>query len=147
MEMQAEPDRPGKSWLPLVRGQQPDRPDYVFSEFHGELFPDSWYMLRRGDYKYTYYVKDRPTLFNIKKDPYEDKNLAGDSKHAGLVREFEKLLHSIVDPEQVCLKSKHDFGLIGPDGEDYTETLTVQQLEQGISEGRFPAASKITFDR
>lgn len=42
--------------------------------------------------------------------------------------ELERVLRTVVDPEEVSLRAKRDLGLIGPDGEDYTETLSVRDL-------------------
>ena len=129
-----EPELPGRSWLPLLGGQPHERPDYAFSEYHGTFFRHDWYMLVRGDYKYTYYVNERPTLHNLAEDPDEMTDLAGDSASAPMLGEFEALLRTVVDPEAVAGRAKRDFGLIAPDGEDYTETLTVADLpRRGLS--------------
>ena len=113
----------------------------MFSEYHACQFRHDWYMLVRGDYKYIYYAKERPSLFNIKKDPLEMNDLAQDPKYAQILKEFEKLLRSICNPDEVARRSKSDLGLIGPNGEDYTETLTWQQLLEGRrSGGMFPPA-------
>ena len=128
--LDVEGDRPGRSWLPLIRGEAQDRPDYAFSEFHANFFRHTWYMLARGDYKYTYYVNERPSLFNVADDPDDLNDLAGNPASAAVVDEFEKLLRTILDPEATATRAKRDMGLIGPDGEDYTETLTVADLER-----------------
>ena len=119
--LESEPDRPGHSWLPLIRGQMQDRPDYAFSEFHADFFRHDWYMLVRGDYKYTWYAKARPSLFNVTDDPREMQDLAGDPRHAHVLAEFEALLRTILNPEEVSNRAKRDLGLIDPDGTDYTE--------------------------
>ena len=36
------------------------------------------------------------------------------------------------------MQTKKDLGLIGPNGEDYTQTLTYDELLSGIESGRFP---------
>ena len=136
--LETEADRPGKSWLPLVQGERQERPDYAFSEFHGNFFRHDWYMLVRGEHKYTHYVGERPSLFNVKRDPLENHDLGADPRHQRLVLEFERLLRSIVDPEAVALRAKRDLGLIGPDGTDYTETLTVAELTRGRARGVYP---------
>ena len=38
---------------------------------------------------------------------------------------FERLLRSLLDPEQVSYRAKGDLGLMGAGGTNYTETLTV----------------------
>lgn len=133
----AEEDRSGKSWLPLIRGEKQDRP-FVFSEYHGNFFKQDWYMLVKGNYKYTYYVNDRPSLFDMKKDPLETTDLATDRRYNRVLVYFEQLLKSVVDPEAVSIRAKQDLGLIGKNGEDYTLSLTVEQLEEAIKQGIFP---------
>ncbi len=127
-DLTAEPDRPGRSWIPLILGDSPDRPDYAFSEFHGNFLRHTWYMLVRGKYKYTYYVNERASLFDVERDPREDHDLALDPQYAPVLEEFERVLRTVIDPEEVSLRAKRDLGLIGPDGEDYTETLSVRDL-------------------
>ena len=116
-------DRP--IFLPsaLVRGESQDRPDFAFSEYHGNFLRHDWYMLVQGDYKYTYYVGERPSLFNLARDPGENIDLARNPVYAPVLERFRQLLYTVVDPEAVALEAKRDLGLIGPDGEDYTETL------------------------
>ena len=139
--LSTESDRPGSSLLELIRGEKKDRTDYVFSEYHACHFRHDWYMLVRGDYKYIYYAKERPSLFNVREDPLEMNDLAQDPKYTKILKKFEKLLRSICNPDEVARRSKSDLGLIGPNGEDYTETLTWQQLLEGRrSGGMFPPA-------
>ncbi len=126
--LETEPDRSGHSWLPLIRGEEQDRPDYAFSEFHSNFLRQDWYMLVRGDYKYVYYVKERPELYNVKEDPLEDHDLAEDPAFAELLKEFEALLRTITDPEEISQLAKYDLGLLGEDGTDYTETLSVADV-------------------
>jgi choline-sulfatase len=133
-----EEDRPGSSWLPLIRNEPHNHPDYAFSEYHGNFFRQDWYMLVRGDYKYTYYVNERPSLFNVKEDPLENVDLALDERYSHILGEFEALLRSIVDPEDVSMRAKKDLGLIGKNGEDYTLTMTVKQLKEAVAQGVFP---------
>ena len=132
---------PGESWLPLARvdGSPSQRRQYVFSEFHGNFFHHAWYMLVKDGYKYTYYVNDRPTLFDLRNDPTENVDLATDETFGPILKDFETLLRTIVDPETVDREAKKDLGLLGTDGTDYTQTLTVDQLNLGIERGDFPA--------
>ncbi|MGP4041094.1 sulfatase-like hydrolase/transferase [Gracilibacillus sp. D59] len=136
--LETEPDRPGTSLIPLIQNKTDKHTEYAFSEYHGNFFQQDWYMLVKGEYKYTYYMKERPSLFNIKDDPKEMNDLARDPVYNSVLKEFEVLLRSIVNPEEVSYRSKKDLGLIGPDGEDYTETLTTKELEDKIKKGMFP---------
>lgn len=132
-----EVDRPGKSWIPLLRGESAYGMSYAFCEYHGNFFRDSWYMLLQDGFKYTYYVGDRPTLYNIEQDPHEMNDLAGEADQVSRLVAFEKLLREILNPEEVDRKSKEDLGLIGKHGEDYTKELTYEQLQRGFIEGTF----------
>jgi choline-sulfatase len=113
----------GCSWLPLIPGAEMERPDFVFSEYHGWFALRDWYMLVRGGLKYVWYADDRPSLFDLDRDPNELNDLALDPGYAGELEEFEKLLRTIIDPEQVTRAAKIGMGLIGPTGEDYSETM------------------------
>lgn len=137
-ELEVESDRPGKSWMPFFHGKTSYDMDYVFAEYHGNFFRDSWYMIVKEDYKYVYYVSQRPSLFNLKDDPQEMFDLALESKYKTKLDEFENLLRTYIDPEEVDWRSKKDLGLISPDGEDLTQTLTVNELEEAIKNGEIP---------
>jgi choline-sulfatase len=56
----------------------------------------------------------------VRVDPQEMNDLAGLPEYAPLLKQFEQLLRTIVDPEGVSDRAKRDLGLIGPNGEDYT---------------------------
>lgn len=136
--LETEADRPGKSWLPLIKnGKQEGRNNYAFSEYHGNFFKQDWYMLVRDGFKYTYYVNDRPSLFNLKEDPKEMHDLAGDEQYRELLASFEATLREIVDPEEVSWRAKGHLGLIGPNGEDYTLTMTDPECKELIKQGVF----------
>ncbi len=132
-----EEDRPGKSWRPLLEGGNAYGMEYAFAEYHGNFFRDSWYMLVKDGFKYTYYVGGRPTLFHLDSDPREMHDLAALPEHRERLAAFEALLRTILDPEAVCERSKQDLGLIGPNGEDYTKELTFAKLQEGYKTGRF----------
>lgn len=71
----------GKSFADLVR--RPDtKTDYgpVFAEYNvGNQHAK--YMVRDGNYKYTYWVHDIDELYDLRSDPEEMRNLAGQPEH------------------------------------------------------------------
>jgi choline-sulfatase len=121
--LETEPNRPGESWLKLARDGSRTK-DYAFAEFHGNFLRHDWFMLVRGDYKYTFYEKERSSLFHLPSDPQELNDLAGNPEYGSVISEFEILLRSICDPSEVSDRAKRDLGLIGPDGHDFTEDVT-----------------------
>ena len=72
----------------------------IFSEYHAAGSPSASYMLRKGRYKFIYYVGYAPELFDLEADPEETRNLAGDPDFAATIRELEAELRKIVDPEK-----------------------------------------------
>ena len=53
------------------------------------------FLLRQHDFAYIQYAEDASKgmeLFDMKRDPHQYKNLAGDSQHAGLVKKFRNKL-------------------------------------------------------
>jgi choline-sulfatase len=63
-------------------------------------------MLRHGRYKYCHYVKRPPQLFDLDEDPEELADLAGDARHARILRECEARLREVLDPEAVDARAK-----------------------------------------
>lgn len=62
--------------MPLLAGDGDRRPDWVFSEYHGQMANTGMFMLRRGDLKYIAYAGCDPQLFDLSRDPDELYNLA-----------------------------------------------------------------------
>ena len=59
---------PGRSLRALAaEPYDPDR--VVFSEYHAVGAVSGGFMVRRGDWKYIYYVSTEPELFNLADDP------------------------------------------------------------------------------
>ena len=56
-------------------------------------------MVRKGQYKFHYYVGYPPELFDLSADPEETNDLAGDPAYAETMQMMEQELRRIVDPE------------------------------------------------
>ncbi|MEL0021370.1 MAG: sulfatase-like hydrolase/transferase, partial [Rickettsiales bacterium] len=87
----------------------PDEPErIVLSQYHAFASPSAGYMLRRGRYKYHYYVGYPPELFDLEADPEERNDLARDPAHAGTLARMEALLRERLDPEEIDRQAKAD---------------------------------------
>src|SRR5262249_30790358 len=71
----------GASLLPDLREPGRTRDTTVFAEYNLRN-PRAKYMIRRGDFKYNYYVNDIAELFNLRQDPKEMRNLALEARSA-----------------------------------------------------------------
>ena len=67
----------------------------AFSEYHAVASPTGAFMLRRGRYKYHYYVGFDPELFDLNTDPEEERNLAPYPEYKALLKDFEEQLRKI----------------------------------------------------
>ncbi len=82
----------GKSFADLVRDPASTRnPGPVFAEFSlGNSAAK--YMIRDGDWKYTYWVDDMPELYDLSSDPQELNNLALLPSYAAKVKDLKQKL-------------------------------------------------------
>ena len=101
-----EQQLPGNSLWPVAQGEVLGRS--VLSEYHAVASQSAWYMLRRDNFKYIYYVGERAQLFNLSEDPTEVNDLALDPQYAPKLAEMEQLLRAIVDPEEADRRAKKD---------------------------------------
>ncbi|MGI9422892.1 MAG: sulfatase-like hydrolase/transferase [Hyphomicrobiaceae bacterium] len=91
-----------------VANKPDDSERMVFSEYHGAASVSAAYMLRKGRFKYIHYTHYAPELFDLLEDPEEVSNLAMLHEYIEVVRTFEKLMGSIIDPEAVDARAKAD---------------------------------------
>jgi choline-sulfatase len=97
--LSAKPDGvPGHSLFDLAN-QDDDRERIAFSEYHAAGSPSASYMLKKGRFKYIYYVRFEPELFDLVADPEESTNLAAKPEYAATLKQLDALLRTIVDPE------------------------------------------------
>ncbi len=100
-------DLPGESLWDIVRAPD-DRDRQAFSEYHAVASRTGGFMLRRGRFKYHYYVDYPPELFDLREDPGEARDLAADPDYAAILAESEIALRRIVDPEEADARAKTD---------------------------------------
>ena len=98
---------PGSSLYDIANAEY-DPQRTVFSEYHAYGAPSGAFMLRQGHYKYIYYVGYDAELFDLQNDPQELKNLILEAAQADRVRDFERQLREIMDPEAVDKQAKAD---------------------------------------
>lgn len=97
----------GKSLFDIAAAPtEPER--IVLSQYHAFASPTGGYMLRKGRYKYHYYVGHGPELFDLENDPEESVDLAVDPSYAGVLVEMEAHLREQLDPEAVDRRAKAD---------------------------------------
>ncbi|MBT8002804.1 MAG: sulfatase-like hydrolase/transferase [Rhodospirillales bacterium] len=100
-------DLPGQSLYDLAaNGDDATRP--VLSEYHAGGSPSGGFMLRKGQFKLNYYIGFEPELFDLDSDPEELTNLASDPAHAETLKDLERELRKIVDPEEIDRRAKAD---------------------------------------
>jgi choline-sulfatase len=90
---------PGHSLFALGSSND-DRNRIVFSEYHAAGSPSASYMLRSGRFKYIYYVRFEPELFDLENDPDENTNLAVRPEYAETINKLDAELRAIVNPEE-----------------------------------------------
>ena len=89
----------GKSFAEQVREPKAIHPQPVFAEYNLRN-PRAKYLLRDGDWKYTFWTHDIPELYNLRTDPQEMKNLALHAEHRDdIARLKEKLFAWYTPPE------------------------------------------------
>jgi choline-sulfatase len=83
---------------PLQEIPHDDPERVVFSEYHGHGTRGSSYMIRKGKWKYIFYIDAPAQLFDLDTDPNELQNLA--SKHPDVIHDLHAELTKICDPVQ-----------------------------------------------
>ena len=78
------------------------------SEYHAAGAATGAFMIRKGKFKYVYYVGMPAQLFDLEADPYERRNLAQDAGYRGLVADCEAALRKVVDPEAADALARKD---------------------------------------
>ena len=79
----------GASLLPLMQGRQPDNwRDAVFTQCNGVELYYSQRSVKTKDYKYVFNGFDEDELYDLRNDPHEMRNLAGDPRYAPVIRDM-----------------------------------------------------------
>jgi choline-sulfatase len=93
----------GSSLAPQLRHPELPRNEPVFAEYNlGN--PRAKYMIRDGDYKYTFWTHDIAELYNLRTDPEEMDNLALKSEHAAVAARLKAKLFAWHKPPELVAK-------------------------------------------
>jgi len=84
-------------WFEILNGSAPHRT--ILCEYHAAGAATGAFMIRKGSYKYVYYVGMPPQLFDLDLDPQEERDLGQDPRYSGVASDCETLLRRVVDPE------------------------------------------------
>jgi len=95
---------PGMNLIDIARGAEPDRT--VLSEYHGMGSTTGAFAIRMEKYKYVYYPKYMPQLFDLDTDPEEMTDLASSPQHALVLEECHRKLMAVCDPDDVDRRAK-----------------------------------------
>ncbi|GAB2906228.1 sulfatase-like hydrolase/transferase [Paralcaligenes ginsengisoli] len=99
--------RPGRSLFELARSApEPERP--IFSEYHAAGSNSAGFMLRKGRWKYHYYVRHAPELFDLENDPEELNDLGHDPAYAAVRQAMHGELLNICDPGAIDALARRD---------------------------------------
>lgn len=96
-----DPEPDGRCSLLDVANDDAHSQRSVLSQYHAAGSPSGGYMIRRGQYKYLYYVGFAPQLFDLGKDPHETSDLGTSLDHEDIRAAMKKELYRLVDPERV----------------------------------------------
>jgi choline-sulfatase len=92
----------GHSFASQVRNPAALRDESVFAEYNLRT-PNAKYMVRSGDYKYTFWTHDMPELYNLQTDPQEMNNLALSSAYHETVSQLHQKLFAWYKPPETNL--------------------------------------------
>jgi len=90
----------GKSLLGLMDGSEV-APRDVFCEMHTEGVYSTCFMIRRGEYKYTYVHGHDAQLYDLNQDPGECTNLAGLVEYKSVEDDLRSRILDRFDPNQI----------------------------------------------
>ncbi|WP_206057208.1 sulfatase-like hydrolase/transferase [Nitratireductor sp. XY-223] len=85
--------------LDAIARERDDPERIVFSEYHAAGAVSGAFMLKKGRWKYHYYVGFSPELFDLETDPEETRDLAADPAFRDIVAMMDAELRRICDPE------------------------------------------------
>lgn len=94
--------------LRVIANANYDDERVVFSEYHAAGAVSGAFMIRRGQWKYNYYVGFEPELFDLLNDPEELTNLASHADMANILKMLHQELLNICDPDKTDAQAHKD---------------------------------------
>jgi N-acetylglucosamine-6-sulfatase len=103
--LRAPKNMDGKSFLPLLKGENVAWRNYLLYEYYWERnFPQTptMHALRGDRYKYIHYhgIWDSDELYDLQNDPLETTNLIRSADHQAIVKEMNKQLFDMLAETQ-----------------------------------------------
>lgn len=103
----------------------------IFSEYQAQGSLGAFFMIKKGVWKYNYYVGHEPELFNLDDDPFETSNLAGYEQFREIQNELNLALIEITgSPEQVDKLAKENQAKSGFDRLDRRGLMLHEHLRK-----------------
>ena len=96
----AVPKLDGPSLAPQLRNSAAVSAQAVYAEYNLQN-PRAKYMLRQGEYKYTFWANDIPELYDLRGDPDEMNNLALQPKYKSRIDALKAQLFDWYKPPEV----------------------------------------------
>ncbi len=91
----------GRSLITLLDGSDKQERESISENPADSNVKSPCFMIRKGDYKYTYIHNYPAQLFNIKNDPDEWNNLSGDPEYAQIEEELKNRILTLFDPDTI----------------------------------------------
>jgi choline-sulfatase len=110
---QSPAELPGTSILSAERMDKEGDERTVFGEYHGQGSERASFMIRKGNYKYVYYLDWEPQLFDLTADPQENEDLAGQGETETVQKQLQAELLRIADPQTVDALARSNQKLFG----------------------------------
>ena len=104
----------GESILPLMMGEKESNGrTEVFCEYHNHFYTHRQRMVRDLDYQFTFNESERGELYDLKKDPYQLKNVCYDPAYVDVKKEYieklSKYLKELNDPASTWFHRIKEF--------------------------------------
>lgn len=91
----------GTTSLTKIANEPDDPQRTVFSEYHAAGAVSGAFMVKKGRWKYHYYIGFSPELFDLESDPEELVDLVDHPGCRGILAKMEAVLRDLCDPEDM----------------------------------------------